>query len=94
MKKYLYFIPILFLISCASELYQPINGTEKTSLEDLKKGRTIYVNKCSTCHQLRLPNKFNSNEWEVNLNKMQPKAKITENEKQLIYQYLINAPKK
>lgn len=94
MKKYFLFAPLLFLFSCASELYQPINSSKKTSLEDLKKGRATYVNKCSTCHQLKLPNKYNDKQWEVNLNKMQPRAKITDDEKLLIYQYLINAPKK
>lgn len=94
MKKYLIFTPLLFLISCSSELYQPKQGTDKVSLEDLKQGRVTYVKECASCHQLFLPNKFNNKEWETNLNNMQERAKITDAEKQLIYQYLVSAPKK
>gem|GEM_PF-712387 len=93
-KKQFLLAPLVLLFSCATELYQPINGTEKIALQDLKEGRAIYVNKCATCHPLRLPNQYNNKEWEVNLNKMQIKAKITNKEKRLVYQYLINAPKK
>jgi len=93
-KKLIYLAPILLLFSCATELYQPITGSEKVPLEDLKTGRSLYVNKCAACHHLRLPNKYNEKQWVVILNKMQKKAKITDDQKQLIYQYLINAPKK
>jgi len=93
-KKLFFLAPLLLLFSCATELYQPITGNEKAPLEDLKTGRTLYVNKCAACHLLNLPNKYNEKEWVVNLNEMQKKAKITDDQKQLIYQYLINAPKK
>ena len=93
MKKYLIFTPLLFLISCSSELYQPKNSTDKVSLVDLKKGRAVYVKNCASCHQLFLPKKFNNKEWSDNLNEMQVRSKITDSEKELIYQYLVNAPK-
>ncbi len=93
-KKYFLLAPLFLLFSCATELYQPLTGTKKVPVEDLKKGRTLYVNKCAACHHLRLPNKYNEKEWVINLNEMQKKAKISDNEKQLIYDYLINAPKK
>jgi len=94
MKKYLIFIPLLFLASCSSELYQPKSSSDKVSLEDLKKGRVTYVKNCASCHQLFLPKNFNTKEWKDNLDKMQARAKITDDEKQLIYQYIVNAPKK
>lgn len=81
-------------MSCSSELYQPKNSINKISLEDLKAGRATYVKNCASCHQLFLPNKFNNKEWNDNLNEMQTRAKITDAEKQLIYQYIVNAPKK
>lgn len=94
MKKLILFIPLLLLFSCATVLYQPITGTEKIPLEDLKKGRSIYVNNCSSCHNLHNPNQYNSKEWEHNLNEMQARAKINDEEKQLVYDYLVNAPMK
>jgi hypothetical protein len=43
---------------------------------------------------LHLPNQYTEKVWSLNLNEMQARAKITDQEKQLIYQYLVNAPKK
>lgn len=82
------------LFSCATELYLPTKAIEKIPLEDLKKGRILYVNNCGSCHKLELPNKYTDTQWKANLNEMQPKAAITNAEKQLIFDYLVNAPKK
>jgi cytochrome c2 len=75
-------------------LYVPIEAINSVSLEDLKTGREIYVKKCSSCHQLYLPNQYTEKVWMNNLNEMQDRAKISDAEKQLIYQYITNAPKK
>lgn len=94
MKKIFFIGSILLLISCSSQLYVPIEATPTVSLEDLKTGREIYVKKCSSCHQLHLPSQYNEKVWSANLAEMQTRAKITDAEKQLIYQYIVNAPKK
>lgn len=94
MKKLIIFGSILLLISCSSQLYVPIEATSTVSLEDLKTGREIYVKKCSSCHQLHLPNQYTEKVWSSNLNEMQVRAKITNDQKQLIYQYITSEPKK
>lgn len=94
MKKIFFFGFIVFLFSCSSQLYVPIEAVAKIPLEDLKTGREIYVKKCSSCHQLYLPNKYTEKVWMDNLNEMQVRAKITDEEKTLIYQYLTNATEK
>lgn len=94
MKKYILYSFFFVLLSCSTQLYIPVQSVSTVPLEDLKKGREAYVNNCAGCHQLHLPNKYNSKEWITNLDKMQRRAKITDEEKQLIYQYVINAPKK
>ena len=94
MKKLILFGCIVLLTSCSSQLYIPIEATPTVSLEELKTGREIYVKKCSSCHQLHLPSQYNEKVWSSNLNEMQARAKITDEEKQLIYQYITNAPKK
>jgi mono/diheme cytochrome c family protein len=93
MKKLFFFSSILLLISCSSQLYVPKVAASTVSVEDLKTGRDIYVKKCSSCHQLFLPNQYNEKSWSFNLTDMQERAKITDAEKQLIYQYITNAPK-
>jgi len=93
MKKISLIGILLCLCSCVSQLYIPIENSGTITLENLTLGRKIYVTKCSNCHQLYSPNKYNSVEWQKNLNWMQRKAKITDDQKNLIFDYLINAPK-
>ena len=54
----------------------------------LLKGRGFYVTSCSSCHNLHFPKEYGITEWEVQLDKMQDRAKISDKEKQLIYDYL------
>lgn len=85
----------LLVFSCAKPLlYTPTESTTAISVADLKQGCELYANNCASCHQLYAPSKFTEKEWEANLNRMQPKAKITDTEKQLIYQYITSEPKK
>lgn len=81
---------LLSLVSCSSPLYTPVkeNIPATANIEELKKGRQLYVSKCGSCHNLRLPEKFNREGWIGALEKMQPKAKITDEEKNLILDYL------
>ncbi|WP_333600580.1 hypothetical protein [Flavobacterium sp.] len=92
MKKLLIF-PALLLISCSSQLYVPVQEANSVSVENLKKGRELYVSSCSSCHQLYLPNQYDAVAWQHNLDEMQLRSKIDNNQKQLIYDYLVNAPK-
>jgi cytochrome c5 len=93
MKNKIIIALCIVLTSCGSKLYTPSTKTATVSLENLTKGRDLYSNSCSSCHQLFLPNKFTADEWQKNLNWMQGRAKITDAEKQLIYDYLVSAPK-
>ncbi len=89
-KNLVFIIGAISLSSCNSALYNPNseNTMADVNLEDLIKGRNIYIDKCAGCHNLILPKKYNNVQWIANLNKMQPKAKISNNEKKLIFDYL------
>lgn len=93
MKKYVYLSFCFFLFSCASQLYVPTESSTTVSVMALKKGRELYVNNCASCHQLYAPNKYDSKTWIHNLDEMQSKAKITDEQKKMIFDYLVNAPK-
>ena len=93
MKKYGLFALCLFLLSCSSQLYFPIESVNSVSVENLKKGRELYVNNCSSCHQLYMTNQYDATTWKNNLDEMQARAKITNEQKKIIYNYLISAPK-
>lgn len=80
----------IFIIACSSALYFPSqsNVTVNASLDDLQKGRQLYINKCSSCHSLILPEKHTASEWKIWVEKMRPKAKTNEPEEKLIIKYL------
>ena len=77
-------------IACSSALYMPSkkNVAKIANIEELQKGRAIYVSKCNSCHTLRLPEKYTKTEWIAHLDKMAPRAKITDEEKRLILAYV------
>ena len=83
-----------FIYGCKSSLYVPQNAAVTTlndsTLQELKLGRKLYIMKCSGCHNLHLPEEYNSMEWVDNLDGMQNKAKITSEEKNLILKYLLH----
>lgn len=93
MKKVILFCLFLLFASCSTQLYVPTQNAALISVENLKKGRELYVNNCASCHQLYAPNSYNEKEWIHNLDEMQPKAKISDDTKKLILDYLVNAPK-
>ena len=53
-------------------------------------GKTIYESKCGKCHKLFEPKKFNAAQWTKWVDRMAPKAKLTPEEKELVYNYLTN----
>lgn len=94
-RKIIAVVMLSVLVSCSSPLYTPSkeNVPSTANIETLKKGRQLYVNKCGSCHNLRLPEKFGRESWILSLDKMQPKAKITDEEKNMILYYLLKGNK-
>lgn len=66
------------------------NDAEKagTSLDTLMAGRNLYIDRCSGCHNLYLPGRFTATKWQKNVNEMQKKAKINDDQKTVILKYL------
>jgi cytochrome c2 len=85
---------ILFFSACtssASKYYEPTAANaEKANLplETLIAGRTIYMERCGECHNLYKPSRYTAEEWPKYVNKMQGKAKITDDQKMNIIAYL------
>ena len=93
-------MPFLFvagLISCVSALYLPTQqdaDAQQVSLATLQEGRTLYQNRCASCHNLSLPSSYTKREWAPILDRMQKPAKIDEAQKALIAGYLVAGSKK
>ena len=80
--------------ACSVTLYEPVaeNTSADVTLEQLKQGKTLYSSTCNRCHSLYNPQRFSREKWTKNLAKMQPKAKISDDQKAMIYSYLTHNP--
>lgn len=81
------------IYACSPGLYKPTQeqaNASGVSLEELQNGRELYVAHCNSCHTLYYPKQFNEAKWKENLDEMQSKAEISNREKELILQYLLN----
>jgi mono/diheme cytochrome c family protein len=97
MKKQIVILSIFaagLFYACSGGLYEPSYSTVKepgmANLGELKVGRELYISHCKQCHGLHKPNKYSAEKWVTILDKMQPKAKIDNEQRRLIYSYLIN----
>ena len=90
-------ILILFLsvlpVIALKQSTEKIQSNNITSTNDFQQGKTIYENKCGTCHKLFTPDKFKAKKWNYWVDKMAIKAKLTEPEKVLVKKYLIPSKK-
>ena len=80
----LFTIILLILASCSQGYLVNMNEMTKYPV-----GRELFVSKCNACHQLYSPRRYTVSEWDSILVPMQAKAKINENEKKDIYNWIL-----
>jgi mono/diheme cytochrome c family protein len=70
---------ILLVAACATALYIPEKGNVAAGADigQLKMGRKLYVEKCSSCHSLILPEKHTDTEWKTWMDKVSQRSKLT-----------------
>jgi len=81
---------LAFAIGCSTANKLPntevITNTAQTI--DLAQGKILYEGKCGRCHGLYEPTKFTAAEWKPIVDRMAPKAKLTDEQKDMVYAYL------
>ncbi|WP_209390940.1 cytochrome C [Chryseobacterium sp. RR2-3-20] len=82
-----------FVISCGPKS-TAVTGPKFTSSEHLAQGKTVFENSCNRCHKLPDPAKHDDKGWIKTLSRMAPKAKLTDEQHQMVYDYLISVNKK
>ncbi len=79
------------IFSCSQSLYMPASP-DRVLQEKLMAGRKLYADHCGGCHNLHLPKEYDAAGWNHQVDEMQVRAKITNEEKELILQYLTSEP--
>ena len=92
-------LAILALLASCSSSKNAATKTEPAVVEaveevkeltpELAQGKEIYDTKCGRCHKLPAVADFTAEEWQPIMLRMQKKAKITDDERELIYNYVI-----
>lgn len=84
----------LFLFACVT--LQPLSQRQLewahsqgfVSDQKLEEGRLIYTSKCGSCHGLIKPKSYSRKKWPATFQKMSHKAKLSEDEKEITWQYV------
>ncbi len=77
--------------ACSPKVSQPEapKTIEATLSPELAQGKVLYENNCAKCHDLFNPKSFSAEQWIPIMLNMQKKAKISDEEREMIYAYLI-----
>lgn len=69
------------------------SGPAVSTAEQIVQGKTIFENSCGRCHKLPDPTSHTSVQWVGIMNSMAPKAKLTDEQHQWVYDYIVSAKK-
>lgn len=73
------------------EFYEPTESNasaHQVSLADLNSGRKVFLDNCGKCHRLYQPSKHDLAGWKETVTRMQPKAQISDLDRDLVIKYL------
>ena len=86
----------ILLVSCTPKAATSTAaaGTSTSTAEQIAQGKTIFENSCAKCHKLPEPTKHDNQGWINTLSRMAPKAKLSDDQHQMVYDYLISVNKK
>ena len=65
-------------------------GTKMITAEYLVQGKVVFDNSCGKCHDLPNPTDHNAQDWVGIMNSMAPKAKLNEEQHQMVYDYIVS----
>lgn len=85
------FIAVL-LMSCSPKV-AVTSEPMKTSESQLAQGKTIYESSCKRCHDLPNPTDHSAQDWVGIMNSMAPKAKLSSEQHQWVYDYIVSVKK-
>jgi hypothetical protein len=84
-------VGFILIYGCSAALKVPNSADAQktgTPLSTLTQGRKTYVGYCGSCHNLYLTEQYTAPEWKREVNRMQQRAKINDDQKEIILKYL------
>lgn len=95
MRKFLVLLSILFIVfACSHKTASTIEKTSSTTVthEQYLEGKMVFEANCQKCHKLRKPESHTVKQWVKWLDKMAPKAKLSPEQKQQVFNFVsVNA---
>lgn len=91
---------MLVLAACSPKVRKPVAAADTPApavhytAAQLEEGRTIYTNNCGKCHKLFQPAQKSLSKWENVLPRMIKKAKLSEEQGNLVRAYVMSGIKK
>jgi cytochrome c5 len=84
-------------VACAASLRHPLPQDATflaprwpgTTIEDLDRGRSLYVRRCSGCHNLILPGAHQPEDWPRLVDDMSEKARLRPGERDDVVRFLV-----
>lgn len=79
------------IYSCSPKVVAPVAEVKKIELSpELAEGKSLYENNCAKCHKLFEVTKHTKEEWVPVVDRMARKAKINDDQKKLVYNYIVS----
>lgn len=75
----------------ASCTYQGTPGGKRAEAKAIAEGKVLFDNSCHKCHALPEPKDFTDEQWVGLVESMAPKAKLTKEQGDKVYQYVSSA---
>lgn len=85
----------ILLVSCTPKAATSTAtaGASTSTAEQIAQGKTIFENSCGRCHKLPDPASHTPVQWVGIMNSMAPKAKLTDEQHQWVYDYIVSVKK-
>lgn len=101
MKKSLLFgLLAITIASCSTKKKVVENTKNESAIEiiepkipltaELAAGKSLFEAECGKCHDMPVPNHYTKEKWMPIMNSMAKKAKMTEEERDLVYNFVTN----
>ena len=77
-----------------NEVKARLEKTNPADANTIAQGKTVYINRCARCHNLKPVEKFTAPEWEPILKTMIPKAHLNESDSAQVTAFIMANAKK